>query len=284
MPGLLDLLSGMRGLLGPSSRPAPAGLLGSGLTNEDVAQAMEWQQSVMRSAPNQVPYTPRQIEADRVAKWATAAGDTPGQVRHGGLLSMGLTPERYENAMMWGGLSPIGATVFHGSPHRFNKFDMSKIGTGEGAQAYGHGLYFSENRAVADEYARKLSSRNSFAGQPIDQGVRYKVDLPDDQIANMLDWDKPLSQQPESVRKALKGAWKPTSMMRAIGYEPTAGDLLQEIAKKNGWDRNGSEMTAFLKSSGIPGIKYLDAGSRAGGKGTRNYVVFDDQYQIIGRE
>ena len=34
------------------------------------------------------------------------------------------------------------AKVFHGSPHLFNKFRMDKIGTGEGAQAYGHGLYF----------------------------------------------------------------------------------------------------------------------------------------------
>jgi len=32
----------------------------------------------------------------------------------------------------------LGAvTAWHGSPHKFDKFDMSKIGTGEGAQAYG---------------------------------------------------------------------------------------------------------------------------------------------------
>ena len=33
----------------------------------------------------------------------------------------------------------FGANVFHGSPHKFDAFDASKIGTGEGAQAYGHG-------------------------------------------------------------------------------------------------------------------------------------------------
>jgi hypothetical protein len=44
--------------------------------------------------------------------------------------------------------------VFHGSPHKFDKFDMSKIGTGEGAQAYGHGLYFAENPQVAKDYAK----------------------------------------------------------------------------------------------------------------------------------
>ena len=38
-----------------------------------------------------------------------------------------------------------GIRAYHGSPHDFDKFDLSKIGTGEGAQAYGHGLYFAEN-------------------------------------------------------------------------------------------------------------------------------------------
>jgi hypothetical protein len=45
-----------------------------------------------------------------------------------------------------------GAIVWHGSPHKFDKFDSSKIGTGEGAQAYGHGLYFAEAPDVAKSY------------------------------------------------------------------------------------------------------------------------------------
>ena len=32
-------------------------------------------------------------------------------------------------------------TGFHGSPHRFNKFSLDHIGSGEGAQAHGWGLY-----------------------------------------------------------------------------------------------------------------------------------------------
>ena len=32
-----------------------------------------------------------------------------------------------------------GIRAFHGSPHDFDRFDISRIGTGEGAQAYGHG-------------------------------------------------------------------------------------------------------------------------------------------------
>lgn len=45
--------------------------------------------------------------------------------------------------------------AYHGSPHDHNKFDSSKIGTGEGAQAYGYGHYFAESKDVA-EYYRKV--------------------------------------------------------------------------------------------------------------------------------
>jgi hypothetical protein len=46
----------------------------------------------------------------------------------------------------------VGMNVFHGSPHKFDKFDMSRIGSGEGNQAFGHGLYFAENPKVARDY------------------------------------------------------------------------------------------------------------------------------------
>ena len=48
-------------------------------------------------------------------------------------------------------------TVWHGSPHKFKQFDFSQIGTGEGAQAYGHGGYFAERRGIAEEYKKNLS-------------------------------------------------------------------------------------------------------------------------------
>lgn len=43
--------------------------------------------------------------------------------------------------------------VYHGTPHEFDDFSMEKIGTGEGAQSYGHGLYFTNNRKIAEGYA-----------------------------------------------------------------------------------------------------------------------------------
>jgi hypothetical protein len=50
-----------------------------------------------------------------------------------------------------------GIRAYHGSPHKFDKFDISKIGTGEGAQVYGHGLYFVGNEGVAKRYRDVLS-------------------------------------------------------------------------------------------------------------------------------
>jgi len=47
--------------------------------------------------------------------------------------------------------------AYHGSPHNFDKFDASKIGTGEGAQAFGHGLYFAGDEGVANGYRRRLA-------------------------------------------------------------------------------------------------------------------------------
>jgi hypothetical protein len=50
-----------------------------------------------------------------------------------------------------------GITAYHGSPHSFDQFDISKLGTGEGNQAYGHGLYFAGNEGIAKHYRDTLS-------------------------------------------------------------------------------------------------------------------------------
>jgi hypothetical protein len=175
-----------------------------------------------------------------------------------------LTPSPMDFARL--GKGPMQElTVYHGSPHRINnvdaehpngRFDTSKIGTGEGAQAYGHGIYLAENPEVARGYQKTLSSTappgddagaaynflqkmggdedyaKEVLGQQIEAmlangspnlktaegmlaalnsgaykahipnpGHFYTVDLPDEHIANMLDWDAPLSEQPEALRR-----------------------------------------------------------------------------------
>ena len=64
---------------------------------------------------------------------------------------------------------PMRLTTYHGTPHSFDKFDASKIGTGEGAQAYGHGIYVAENPEVARGYANKLGANLVMVdGKPMD--------------------------------------------------------------------------------------------------------------------
>ena len=48
--------------------------------------------------------------------------------------------------------------AFHGSPHNFDAFSTANIGTGEGAQAYGRGLYFAEREATAKGYRDQLKA------------------------------------------------------------------------------------------------------------------------------
>ena len=243
-----------------------------------------------------------------------------------------------------------GAIVWHGSPHnilpkpggKYPEFDMSKIGTGEGAQAYGHGLYFAEDPSVARYYQntvpspalkRHVAMQDQYWDLPIPSGLSgvamdkfsemvrqlgktpiafvqhqlkrgyitkdvadelmaigldgakpvyqshlYKVDIPDEAIPRMLDWNKPLSQQaPEvssSVMRYLEGAepdlFKTWMANGAIEHAP-AGSFVPRVGE------SGNAFADAMRNSGVSGIRYLDGGSRSAGQGTSNYVLFDDK-------
>lgn len=68
--------------------------------------------------------------------------------------------------------------VWHGSPHDHEGFDSSKIGTGEGAQAFGYGHYFTDAKSIAEWYKDKLSkldfSKRS-DGEPISDALQDKL-------------------------------------------------------------------------------------------------------------
>jgi hypothetical protein len=81
---------------------------------------------------------------------------------------------------------PLMAEIdaWHGSPHFFDKFKMSNIGTGEGAQAFGHGLYFTDKRGIAETYANKLAKQ---AGFPDEMRKLLPKSLTSDEAREM--WD-----------------------------------------------------------------------------------------------
>lgn len=287
------------------------------------------------------------------------------------------------------GIAPRQLITHHGSPHLFpptknnplGEFDPTKIGTGEGAQAYGYGHYLAEARKTGEDYAKNLANRDmknqgrlnahanaqrlaNLAGDPKyaaddikfvlsneqnhpqqkllqdtlsflesgdfakpleAKGNIYKVDLPDEHIAKMLDWDKPLSQQTPEVQKMLEavpGAHPKQGIDNAVNaYQsamdawnsrsanPTAEELarlekavqdtyanwqsmrgLLNSTPASAYQRLGktnAESSELLRQAGIPGIKYLDQGSRDAGEGTRNFVVFpgnEHMMNIVGRE
>lgn len=52
-------------------------------------------------------------------------------------------------------------SAYHGTPHKFDEFSTEHIGTGEGAQAHGWGLYFAENKDVSENYRKELARINN---------------------------------------------------------------------------------------------------------------------------
>ena len=99
-----------------------------------------------------------------------------------------------------------GITAYHGSPHEFDKFDISKIGTGEGAQSYGHGLYFAEHEPVAKSYRDTLSVAKAINDLPgYTQGaaklIQRKGDAGEQMFRQHYD-----DLGPEKVEQAIKDA------------------------------------------------------------------------------
>jgi hypothetical protein len=252
-----------------------------------------------------------------------------------------------ENYMVNQGFMP-SIVAYHGTPHTIKgKFDISKIGTGEGAQAYGHGMYFAEAKPVAMEYAKQnlkypntpLGDAQLFLRQnlfdydaakkdvlknidslekfqkgkfgyeeskakyqetlnllnkgnvPKLEGNLYKVDIPDEYIPNMLDWDKPLLQQTPQVQEALAKLGIKTDKQKLSQFDDALLDALMNDASKplpkqpinpKGQDiyqkfvQDNPQLTSQKFSEvGIKGIRYKDAMSRGADDGTSNFVVFD---------
>mgnify|MGYP000217934532 CR=1 FL=1 len=95
-----------------------------------------------------------------------------------GALGLGVSDDSEAGVISKGGRKLIEA--WHGSPHKFDKFSMDNIGTGEGAQAYGHGLYFADSEDVAkgyrDDLAATLSQQHTLDGEDIPAWIVEEVD------------------------------------------------------------------------------------------------------------
>lgn len=75
-------------------------------------------------------------------------------------------------------------TVFHGTPHSFDRFSLDHIGSGEGAQAFGHGLYFTDKKEIAEWYRDKLTKGDAAVnGKPASS---LKLRFSEEMIVNMF--------------------------------------------------------------------------------------------------
>ena len=210
--------------------------------------------------------------------------------------------------------------AWHGSPSRnIQRFSTDFVGSGQGNKTYGWGLYFSSKKELADYYRDTLSQkarllergRNDYvvadpSGKPIAEGLLYgqavkakeaydkqvgqlyKVDIPEEK--EMLDWDRPLAEQPEDVRSALlniASSLDPSNkenkyfldavMRNKRGqnlYQGLQAAFNQSSQLKSVGDKETSQL---LLEKGVRGVRYLDAESRREGSGRPNYVVFSGE-------
>lgn len=161
--------------------------------------------------------------------------------------------------------------LHHGSPHRFDRFDAGKVLTGEGANAYGRGLYFTDVKDIAKHYAAKLTKDGA--------GNVYTVDLPNVSDADFVNYDLPIEKQSKKVQRAL-------SEIFGFDVTDTGGDTVTFEDIFRGGDFSVEELSRELARRGIAGVKYA-AGKfdNFSGETGNNYVVFNDaDIRMLGRE
>lgn len=91
------------------------------------------------------------------------------------------------------------AAAWHGSPHDFDKFQSHAIGTGEGAQAYGYGLYFAGSKEVAEFYKNALSKTLIYADGKRIGTFDGMSSTWTDKVARALYKDRPTQQNADTV-------------------------------------------------------------------------------------
>ena len=88
-------------------------------------------------------------------------------------------------------------SAWHGSPHDFDEFDLGAIGTGEGNQVHGWGLYFAKDKKVSKQYKDVLSKL-----QGSNKSSLFKVEIPNE--TELLPEQYPISGYGRYVRDSLK--------------------------------------------------------------------------------
>lgn len=143
-------------------------------------------------------------------------------------------------------------SAWHGSPHDFDTFDLGAIGTGEGNQVHGWGLYFAKDKKVSDLYRRELSLIHD-----VDKGTLFKVDVPD--TKTMIDEQQSLNILSKETKQNLNAAVNALSEQAKEVFinEYTKSPLFNHYAKKE-IDELGSKFDQLDTEYNLLKDKYLD--------------------------
>lgn len=150
-----------------------------------------------------------------------------------------------------------GIEVYHGSDKKFDTFDMSRVGTGDGKSLGGWGIYFSDNPEVSKRYYLP-------SGQLKQHEIRN---------GNYFDLDA-IIDDGDRIMRGLQKLGVDDSQI-----EEFQTDFLDygDVTNKQAYDwlayvlGGEKEASLFLKSLGYIGNTMLDRWER----NARNYIVFD---------
>lgn len=167
-----------------------------------------------------------------------------------------------------------GILAYHGSPHDFDKFSTSAIGTGEGAQVYGRGLYFAQKKGVAQSYRDALSGKA--AEDPFDNIHIYDSSVADDEgqdaWGTLTDINKYISNNNPSST---------SSVMDKYERGTALADEISDIVNKYGKDREvGDEITDIAVTHYEDLLKKAKA-AQAKSKGAAMASIHDRNVQDI---
>ncbi len=150
---------------------------------------------------HKIPYEEYFDEADRVAKKQTGLNAKLGTpLTMAGLVGYSIFKSDDADAIPIAKAGKIIIEAYHGTPHKVDKFSSERIGTGEGAQAYGHGLYFADRKGTAKSYRDALST----TGYKSLSGKELK-DMPSSYgFANLMNEMRRSNRSDEDVVKMLR--------------------------------------------------------------------------------
>jgi hypothetical protein len=145
------------------------------------------------------------------------------------------------------GSGPI--RTFHSSPHDFERFDLSKLRTGQGANTYGSGTYLAESPAVSGqggeywkEFARKFQGTEAEAMRAL-QGANFDRSQAIEQLARQISGYYPDSTLHRSLSEA-KGMLESGKPVGPRTYEVNINAQPEQflqwdkpIANQPVWDR-----------------------------------------------